>query len=69
MGNILQVFGQFLKALIGIWHNFIKSLENLYAFGRIYIGINGPILKNNLAIWLHWFVRSIIEKPLIYLTI
>ena len=34
--------------------NFIPYIVNFYAFGRIFIGINGPILKNNLAIWSHW---------------
>ena len=33
--------------------NFIQSLVMLYDFGLIYIGINGPILKNNLAILSH----------------
>ena len=33
-------------------------MVNFYAYGQIYIGINCPILKNNLAIWSHWQDRE-----------
>ena len=53
-GNILQVFGQFLKAFISIWQKFMPSFVISYAFGWFSYAINRPILKNNLAIWSQW---------------
>ena len=41
-------FGQFPKAYISNRENFILSLVDFYAFGRIYIGLNCPILKHYL---------------------
>ena len=53
-GNILQVFGQFLKAFISIWQKFMPSFVISNAFGWFSYAINRPILKNNLAIWSQW---------------
>ena len=48
-GNILKVFWQFLN----YYFEFFIIFGKFYAFGRIPIAINGPISKNNLAIWSH----------------
>ena len=38
--------------------NFTSTLVIFYAFGPISIAINGPILKNNTAIWSYCFGPS-----------
>ena len=43
-----------------------RSLVIFYAFGRISIAINGPILKHNLAIWSHWLLPTetmVLDRP------
>ena len=60
-GNNFKVFGQLLKGLLTIWQNIWRlnlHCQIFYAFGQIYILINGQILKNILPVWSHWFQRS-----------
>ena len=35
----------------------------MYTFVQIYIALNGPILKNNLAIWSHWIASVTSRVP------
>ena len=57
-GKILKVFGQFWYGLFCIWQAIIHTATIFYATGQIFIVINGQRLKNNLAIWSHWFWAS-----------
>ena len=56
-----------ISTSLTIWQNFIPFLVNFYAFGWNPIVINGPILKNNLAIWSHWTwlsARSVVYRKI-----
>ena len=57
-GKILKFFGQFWYGLFCIWQAIIHTATIFYATGQIFIVINGQRLKNNLAIWSHWFWAS-----------
>ena len=50
----LQSLGRIFEGLFTIWQNFKPILAN---FGQIFIDIDGQMMKNNLAIWSHCFLK------------
>ena len=59
-----QSLGQFLRVFLlfgKFWTDFGKkfyAIEQIwYIIGPIFIVTNGQMLKNNLAVWSHWFLR------------
>ena len=41
------------EGLFTIRQNFGPTYQILYAIGQIFVGVKGPMLKTNLAIWSH----------------
>ena len=49
-----QSLGQFLRVYLLFGKILNRHWQFSYAIGQLFIGINGQMLKNNLAIWSHW---------------
>ena len=54
----IKTLWQFFEGLFCIWQKFESTLAILNAVEKIFIILNGPLLKNNLAIWSRWFRPS-----------
>ena len=52
-GNILKVFGDYVRAYLVLGKNLSLLGSTLYAISAILIVANGLVLTNNLAIWSH----------------
>ena len=60
-GNILKNLGNFLRVYL-VFCIFLNQLWQIFnAIGQFFIDVNGPILKNYIAIWLHRLDSRVIE--------
>ena len=53
----LQRFWQFCMSLFSLWHNFKHTMTNFRCRWANCHWHEGKKLKNNLAVWSHWFWR------------
>ena len=58
-----ETLGQLFEGLFCLGQNFKPNLVKTLAIGQSYIVVNGPNLKQNLAIWSHWSRAATVPPP------
>ena len=53
-GEIFKVLGNFCGVIYYLAKFLDLLLQILLAIGKIFVDVNGQMLKNNQAIWSHW---------------